>query len=1403
MLSKMRVRINLDNAGILQVELLELDLESFCFPILSCSVICTSKAPHRATVHDHSQCGKRENVGRTRKEEKNNEMASRLDGGERADASLYDAAAAGDLARVRATVEASTPVDSRSLNGALMAAVANGHVAVVEYLVNNGANVDARDKGGKSALIQAVDKNQEEAVRLLVECGAEVNRMDKSDRSTPLMHAVWNVSDAAIAQYLVDNGAKLDVRDNKGVTALIYAVLRNQEAVVRLLVESGAKVDRTAEEKRRTPLMIAARGSDGLDIVRFLVDNGANVKARDYKGKTVLMHALVSNRVEVVRLLIERGAKVNRPDRNDGRTPLMHAALVGSDSEIVRYLFDKGAAVDTQDMDDRTALMHAARTGNLDVARSLVECGADVDAVDIKVKTALMYAAKFGRLEIAQLLVEHGADVNMVNGFALNAAYYATRHGYAEIRNLLLPHMQHVRTNLAFTEREHAEVYTTSLTSKSWAIDPFDIELIERFDGGEFRAKWLNADVVVKLYIPDATTVTFAEEITTWYQLRHPNVIKLYGACGVGHLLFVQEYASNGSLVDYLAERDRRGERRTPWKFLHEAALGLAYLHERGIVHGNLRSSNILVGNDGVAKLADFMLTIPTRDTKYRGRTYGSVQWNAPEQGRYTKPSFESDIYSFGLCILAAVSGKTPWKDSTNFRCEKSEWNPADDPESLYAPVPLAEHTRYIASRLCCLSPMNRVAAATVVQILENLAEREANATQTELDLVEKRAVEYANGELIRLWNNLRSLLTAQLGDGPLRALVLEIVGAIDQQLERVYRPQKKLDAFYRFMLDIERAMQSGSTQNRILALSSTRAKGNNLSFLRHYTSVLWTLLDGPRAAEKVWNQRWEMQLKDQPDLFVSEVSHTILVLSNNYDSDDLSAFVAILKAEIDERASTYTEGQLSVIQQALDEIMRENATKIVTSAPVWFLPWYELAIDKMVLPLGEGGFGTVYRAKWLDSEVVVKQVKALEEETDHGALSWRPSWPASIDNVTNFPTANNMEARKKMRERFEREVNVWFDLSHPHVIRLFGACHVGTPFFACEFAGKGSLDKYLQQHPDELWSKLYEASLGLQYLQSRDIIHGDLKCNNIVVGNDGKAKMTDFGLSFLNDSREGSELTGALQWVAPECIENGAAQCSFASDIYSLGMCIVEAMRIVQSIKLKKPNEKYPPPYPFGDLGNKEVKLIVVEKRELPLRPQECTDEQWRLVERMCAYDPEQRIKIGTVVDELVNFARGDVFDEQAEPESEELEPACPVLEKIADMMARSRQFHSDGSEGDQKVLWRIHLLLWERLEDLVSTHESGEDALNVIENLRPLVKNAEKCTLGLSNWKDTLLNFTETSMQCYSLHRSLDKLMDAKLWRSDGQISDIHDWRPKCLDVVTGSAGDEYLAQVGHYLG
>ncbi|EGZ30248.1 hypothetical protein PHYSODRAFT_391381, partial [Phytophthora sojae] len=98
------------------------------------------------------------------------------------------------------------------------------------------------------------------------------------------------------------------------------------------------------------------------------------------------------------------------------------------------------------------------------------------------------------------------------------------------------------------------------------------------------------------------------------------------------------------------------------WRLLHGAALGLQFLHEKKIVHGDLKCNQILVTEEKTAKLTDFGFSFALMESKPTTST-GAVRWKAPELLRSESCSltFESDVYSFGMCVVEAVSGNVPW----------------------------------------------------------------------------------------------------------------------------------------------------------------------------------------------------------------------------------------------------------------------------------------------------------------------------------------------------------------------------------------------------------------------------------------------------------------------------------------------------------------------------------------------------------------------------------------------------------------------------------------------------------------------------------------------------------------------------------------------------------------------
>jgi len=163
-----------------------------------------------------------------------------------------------------------------------------------------------------------------------------------------------------------------------GGTPLMSASLKGQLEVVRRLIDKGADVD-AVKKDGATALMWASQGGN-LEIVRLLIEKGANVNAVKKEGATALMRAIEYNHLEIARLLIEKGANVNAAKTYNGITVLMWASADGH-LEIVRLLIEKGANVNAAMKYNRqTALMLASWKGHFEVVKELCERGADVNA---------------------------------------------------------------------------------------------------------------------------------------------------------------------------------------------------------------------------------------------------------------------------------------------------------------------------------------------------------------------------------------------------------------------------------------------------------------------------------------------------------------------------------------------------------------------------------------------------------------------------------------------------------------------------------------------------------------------------------------------------------------------------------------------------------------------------------------------------------------------------------------------------------------------------------------------------------------------------------------------------------------------------------------------------------------
>ncbi|RLN88911.1 hypothetical protein BBJ28_00017214 [Nothophytophthora sp. Chile5] len=271
-------------------------------------------------------------------------------------------------------------------------------------------------------------------------------------------------------------------------------------------------------------------------------------------------------------------------------------------------------------------------------------------------------------------------------------------------------------------------------TLPRWFVPQFEVEtgvfIAAGGFGSVYRGQWYGTEVVVKEIKKGDTQqkrAEFLREANTWFRLNHRNVVKMYGGCHVGRLVFVCEYASQGSL-DSFSKADGR-DPLVIWSTLLSAATGLRYLHDVGVIHGDLKGNNILIGKDGVAKLTDFGLSFFRKNAvEAEQGALGAYRWKSPECLDGEVATFASDIFSFGMCIVEAVSGALPWGDRMLDIAVKSNVTKGELPKR---PAVFEDEEWDLVQQMCFLDPRQRLnIVSVVVRLTAIVKRRDANRRQ-------------------------------------------------------------------------------------------------------------------------------------------------------------------------------------------------------------------------------------------------------------------------------------------------------------------------------------------------------------------------------------------------------------------------------------------------------------------------------------------------------------------------------------------------------------------------------------------------------------------------------------------------------------------------------------------------
>ncbi|EGZ09317.1 hypothetical protein PHYSODRAFT_525874 [Phytophthora sojae] len=244
--------------------------------------------------------------------------------------------------------------------------------------------------------------------------------------------------------------------------------------------------------------------------------------------------------------------------------------------------------------------------------------------------------------------------------------------------------------------------------------------------GQIYHGTYMNAPVVVKCVdiSSETTQRDFMREVSVWQKAnRHPNIVPLYGACDVGEPCFmVCKHIAGGSLSVYL--RRQKGDRQSKaWRVLLDVTHGLQFLHSRGIIHGDLKGSNVLVDGD-TAMLTDFGMSCVGTGSKPQFDNLGAIRWRAPEFVAKGKSSFEADVYSLGMVVVVAVVGILPWGMAPE---ASVQWH-LEHGKFMKKPEVMSDEMWGLVCAVCNFDPSKRLKLEDVEKQIKKFAGEEEDA---------------------------------------------------------------------------------------------------------------------------------------------------------------------------------------------------------------------------------------------------------------------------------------------------------------------------------------------------------------------------------------------------------------------------------------------------------------------------------------------------------------------------------------------------------------------------------------------------------------------------------------------------------------------------------------------------
>ncbi|WP_179349559.1 ankyrin repeat domain-containing protein [Winogradskyella pacifica] len=330
-------------------------------------------------------------------------------------------------------------------------------VETVKQKIKEGNNPAEANGNNFDGVVYATlqDAPLETITYMISQKGNDVNKLTHDGRT----YAFWAAykGNAELVQYLLENGAKTNITDDKGNSIINFAAGSGQQntKVYDLVIKYGADVQKDLNPDGANALLIAAPNDPDFKLVSYFQSKGLDINSVDSDGNGIFNYVTKKGEIESLNALLKKGIKgtdqafifaangargttngievykylesvgLNPNVTNkEGESALHILAARSKDLDVIKFLLDKGLKVSTKDSKGNNALMHAASSNNLEVVNLLADNLKNHDDINKKGQSALTLAVGGNTSDVVAFLIKKGYKTALVDTDGNNLTYY-------------------------------------------------------------------------------------------------------------------------------------------------------------------------------------------------------------------------------------------------------------------------------------------------------------------------------------------------------------------------------------------------------------------------------------------------------------------------------------------------------------------------------------------------------------------------------------------------------------------------------------------------------------------------------------------------------------------------------------------------------------------------------------------------------------------------------------------------------------------------------------------------------------------------------------------------------------------------------------------------------------------